>query len=682
MEIEKRPELQVMKPAMEKTAPPAAPAPKVQKIGAEQLRKFTKILEEYKAGKVQTEQRILASENWWKLRNSMEEQKDSKTAGDDGFKAVSGWLHNVIVSKHADAMKSFPEPNILPREQSDKGEATMLSAIIPCVLEQNNFEETYSDAMWQKLKTGTALYKVVWDKSKLNGLGDIHVENVNLLNVYWEPGVTDIQRSRYFFHTELWDKDVLEERYPQLQGKLKGQSFFSTKFLYDDHVKTENKHTVIEVYYHKYIQGKNTLQYCKYVGDQVIFATENETERPVKPVIDPMSGQPMIDLMTGMPIMTQEPSMAELGLYDHGKYPYFFDALYPIEGSPCGYGYVDLCRNPQTEIDLLKTAMVKNAMVGATPRYFSRIDGNINEEEFLDTGKPIVHVNGNVDEATLRRIEHNALDGMYVNLLDRSIDELRETSGNTEAATGSTPGSVTAASGIAALQEAAGKTSSDSTQASYRVFSQIVDICIELIRQFYDMPRKFRILGQYGMERYVTYTNQGIQPQHQGNDFGQDMGFRLPVFDIKVSAQKKNVYTKVAQNELALQFFQLGFFNPQMVDQSLMCLEMMDFDDKDIIMQKISQMGTMQQKLLQYMQLALNLAAATNPMLAEQIAQDVIQTNGGSAAPMGGGISPQILQGDNIGGVQKKEHSVVANARQQSNDAAQPHSDGVVNTRR
>ena len=674
MEIEKKPELQVHNPADNQAAP--SNAPMMQRIGAEQLRAFTKTLEEYKSGKTHTEQRILASENWWKLRNRIEEQKDSKAAGEDGFKSVSGWLHNVIVSKHADAMKAFPEPNILPRESGDKGEAQMLSAIIPCILEQNNYEATYSNGMWQKLKTGTGCYKVVWDSSKLNGLGDIHVENVNLLNVYWEPGVTDIQRSRYFFHTELWDKDVLEEMYPQLKGKINGKGFFSTKFLYDDSVKTENKHTVIEVYYHKYIQGKKTLQYCKYVGDQVIYATENETQRPKGVVQDPMTGM-LVEVETGL-------SMAERGLYDHGKFPYFFDALYPIEGSPCGYGFVDLCRNPQMEIDLLKTAMVKNAMVGAVPRYFSRIDGNVNEEEFLDTTKPIVHVSGNVDEATLRRIEHNALDGMYVNLLTQSIEELRETSGNTEAATGSTPGSVTAASGIAALQEASGKTSADSTQASYRVYSDKVEMIIELIRQFYDMPRKFRILGQYGMEQYVTYTNQGLQPQQQGMAFGQDMGYRLPVFDIKVSAQKQNVYTKVAQNELALQFFQLGFFNPQMVDQALMCLEMMDFDDKDTIMQKIAQMGTMHQKLIQYMQIALNLAQATNPMLAETIAQDILRTNGGAAAPMGGasGVNPNISEVSNISGNQKKEHSVVANARQQSNDAAQPSADGPVKTRR
>lgn len=678
MEIEKKPDMQALMPAADPAAQSLKPAS--QKIGSHQLQRFTEILNDYKSGKAHTEQRIRASEDWWKLRNSRQEQKDGNADDSDGFKSVSGWLHNVIVSKHADAMKAYPEPNILPREKDDKGEAMMLSAIIPCILEQNRFEATYSDVSWQKLKTGTGLYKVVWDKSKLNGLGDIFVSKVNLLNVFWEPGVTNIQDSRYFFSTELVDKDVLEERYPHLKGKLTGQGFINTKFAYDDKVDTANKYTVIEVYYHKYIQGKNTLQYCRYVDDQVIYATENDTQRPKRPMINPVTQEPIIDPVTRLPLEEDAGlSVAERGLYDHGKYPYFFDALFPIEGSPCGYGFVDLCRNPQTEIDMLKTAMVKNAQVGATPRYFSRIDGNINEEEFLDTSKPIVHVNGNVDEATLRRIEHVALDGMYVNLLDRSIDELRETSGNTEAATGSTPGSVTAASGIAALQEAAGKTSSDSTQASYRVFADIVDMCIELIRQFYDMPRKFRILGQYGVERFIEYSNQNIQPQHQGVDYGQDMGYRLPVFDIKVSAQKKNVYTKVAQNELALQFFQMGFFSPQMVDQALMCLEMMDFDDKDPLMQKIAQMGTMHQKLIQYMQLAMSLAQAVDPVLAEKIAVDVIQANGGSVpAPGLGMASPHIATADNIGGIPKEEHAVVRNARQQSNDAAQPNSDGII----
>lgn len=653
MEIVKRPgQAQDMSAQPQETDVVAAPP--VQAIGPEQLLKFTQVLEKYKTGKAQTEKRIIASENWWKLRNTREEQKATNIGSDGGFTSVSGWLHNVIVSKHADAMEAYPEPNILPREATDKGEARKLTAIVPCILEQNQFETTYSNAMWQKLKTGTGVYKVVWDSGKLNGLGDIAVERVNLLNIYWEPGITDIQNSRYFFHTELWDKEVLEEIYPQLKDKIKGKAFTSSKFLYDDHVDTENKHTVIEVYYHKYVGGRKTLQYCKYVGDQVLYATENETT-------------PVVDVVTRQP----KPPMSQTGLYDHGRYPYVFDALYPIEGSPCGYGYIDICRNPQTVIDLLNTSFVKNAMVGAIPRYFRRQDGGVNAEQFLDLSQPLVDVTGNIDESALRRIEHDTLDANYIAVLDRTIQELRETSGNTETSTGNISSGVTAASAIAALQEASGKGSKDSTQTSYRAYTQIVDLCIELVRQFYDMPRQFRIVGQYGMEQYISYTNAGMQPQHQGNDFGQDMGYRLPVFDIKVSAQKQNAYTKVSQNELALQFFKMGFFNPQLTDQALMCLEMMDFDGKDGIMQKVAQNGTIFKKLLQYMQMALVFAQAVRPDMVQGISQDIMQTMGATGSAASGGPA-QMFQSDNIAGIGKQESTRMANARSRANEASQP----------
>ena len=123
-------------------SPEAMPMATVTPIGSEQLKKFTEILQKYKSGKTRTEQRIVASENWWKLRNTMDEQKETEIGQDGGFTSRSGWLHNVIVSKHADAMEAYPEPNILPREVGDRGEAQKLSAIVPCVLEQNKFEET------------------------------------------------------------------------------------------------------------------------------------------------------------------------------------------------------------------------------------------------------------------------------------------------------------------------------------------------------------------------------------------------------------------------------------------------------------------------------------------------------------------------------------------------------------
>ena len=611
-------------------------------IGEEQLQELTRVLMKYKSGKARTDARVKASENWWKLRNTAEEQKNSFIGKDGGFTSKSAWLHNTIVCKHADAMDSFPEANLLPREPMDREAAKQLSAIIPLVMEQNHFEGTYSDVMWQKLKTGTGVYKIVWNSALHNGLGDIEVERVNLLNLFWEPGITDIQKSRYFFHTELQNKDSLVEAYPDLKDKLDSSSFIASEFAYDDSVDKTNMVTVIECYYKKTVNGKQTLQYVKYVGSNVLYATEDDPELSVR------------------------------GLYDHGMYPYVFDTLFPIEGSPCGYGFVDLCANPQTEMDVLKTAMVKNAMVGATPRYFMRGDSGINEEEFLDLSKPIVHCTAGIGEDALRRIETNNLDGAYANLLDRTTQELRETSGNTESASGIAPSGVTAASAIAALQEAAGRTSRDSTLAAYRAFTKVVEFCVELIRQFYDLPRKFRITGQYGEENFVTYTNADIKPQHQGNDFGNDMGFRTPVFDIRVSASKKSVYTKVSQNELALQFYQLGFFNPATTDQTLLCLEMMDFDGKDEIAQKVARNGTMAQKLMQYLPIAAQFAQVAAPQLLPMIQQDM--------AAMGMAPTPSAKPVNLPDAYGKEEHAIVEKSRQRANDAVSPASNQEVTT--
>ena len=603
-------------------------------IGAEEIKGFLKVLQKYKTGKAATDRRIIAAEQWWKLRNTEEEKKETEIGRDGGFTSRSAWLHNIIVSKHADAMKAFPEALLLPREQEDEAEARMLTGIVPCILEHNKFEKTYSDIMWQKMKTGTGVYKVVWDAGLLNGLGDIRIDRVNLLNLYWEPGITDIQKSRYFFQTELVEKEVLEEQYPFLEGKLTSSGPFSSRFLYDDAVSASDYATVVDVYYHKWFGGRKVLHYCKFVGDQVLFATENELEG------------------AGAPDGTLTEPLAVTGLYDHGLYPYVLDALFPIEGSPCGYGYVDLEKNPQTEIDLMKTAFVKNALAGAIPRYFARENGSVRPEDFLDLSKALIPVSGALDETGLRRVEHNSLDGNYLNLLQQDINELRQTSGNTETATGSVSSGVTAASAIAALQEASGKGSLDSNLSAYRAFSEVVGLTVELIRQFYSLPRTFRILGQYGSYQYQKYSNAGLQLKPQ-SFLGQNMGLRKPVFDIKISAQKRNAYTTVSQNELALQFYKLGFFNPQGAQQALLCMKMMDFDGKDAMMLQISQQAQQWQK--------------------QQLYREVLGL-GGDAAPLKkpSGETPKLVQSHNVEGLKKPEHAVVTRARQRAANLGTP----------
>jgi hypothetical protein len=186
-------------------------------VGDREIIKAVETLNKYKAGKAKLEQRVIACEQWWKLRQWDYLELDQHGNLNDN-RPASAWLFNCIISKHADGIDAYPEPNIRPREPGDREEARKLSSIIPVVLSQNGFGETYSNQLWQKLKQGTGVYGCFWDKDKLNGMGDITIAKIDLLSIYWEPGVTDIQRSRNVFTTELVDVDLLKEMYPQEVG--------------------------------------------------------------------------------------------------------------------------------------------------------------------------------------------------------------------------------------------------------------------------------------------------------------------------------------------------------------------------------------------------------------------------------------------------------------------------------
>ena len=613
----------------------------VEVIGREEILIASQTLRDYKQGKANLEQKIVDNEQWYKLRHWECMRQSQK----EEVQPSSAWLFNCIANKHADTMDNFPSPNVLPREEGDKGEAEMLSSIIPVVLDQNEFEETYSDVAYYKLKTGTGVYSVLWDQSKLNGLGDISVRKVDLINLFWQPGIMDIQKSRNIFHVELADNDTLIRTYPQLEGKLTNSTVDLATYVYDDTVNTNEKSAVIDWYYKKAQPGgKTVLHYCKFVNDVVLFASEND------------------------------PAYAERGWYDHGLYPFVFDPLFPMEGTPCGFGYIDVGKEVQAYIDRGNQAIMKNMLFNAKPRYFARNDGGVNMDEFTDSNCEIVHVDGNLGTDTLMPMQGNVLNDIYVTILNNKVDELKETTGNRDISTGGTTAGVTAASAIAAMQESGSKLSRDSNKASYRAFRKICLIIIELIRQFYNQERSFRIMGENGTARFVQYSNAGIMPQNQGVEFGMNMGYRLPLFDIEITAQKQSPYSKMAQNELALQFFGAGFFNPQISDQALACLDMMDFDRKHFVMQKVAENGGMYQQLMMMQQLTMQLAQTVDQDRGTNYAQQLSagMMGGAPGMPMGGAPAQNVEETEALGGNAKSEASTTKKARQRVADSTAP----------
>ncbi len=172
---------------------------------------------------------------------------------------------------------------------------------------------------------------------------------------------------------------------------------------------------------------------------------------------------------------------------------------------------------------------------------------------------------------------------------------------------------------------------------------------IERIRQFYDLPRRFRIVGAGGAEEFVSYCNARLKAQ----SMGPEALMRMPVFDVSVAAQKHTAYTKLAQNELALQFFQLGFFRPEMETQALACLDMMDFDGKQQILQKIRSGAD----AAAWQRMALTLAGRYEPELYERLA---------------GQPSPEAPGTVRTAKKQDAEPARVQQARKRAGEAAQP----------
>lgn len=619
-------------------------------VNKNRLREFDTELLKYQGGKQFHDERVKRNYEYYKLRQWNVLRAENKGKVKQQIEPKSAWLFNAIANKHADAMDSFPRPNILPREANDRDEANNLSAILPVVLDQCEFEKTYSSVWWDKLITGTGVYGVFWNKEKSNGLGDIDIQRVDILNLFWQPGIKDIQESRYVFHTAMVDNDVLESMYPELKGKLGGNAFFSKRRRHEDNIDTTNMTLVVDAYYKISQNGRTVLHYCKYCGDTILYATENDRQADD---------------------MGRVPALA--GLYDHGLYPFVFDVLFPNSDSPAGFGYIDIGADTQNYIDRMSQSILKNTMASSAPRFFIRKNSDVNKEQLSDLTQELVEYASDAD--SIIPIVSKGLDGSVIQTYHDKIDELKEVTGNRDVSTGGTTSGVTAASAIAAMQEAGSKMSRDGQKSSYRQYRQIILLCIELIRQRYDIARAFRITGKDGDYRFINYSNQNIVPQPQseidanGNPtvFGVNVGYRLPLFDIEITAEKQSPYSRMSQNELMLQFYQLGMFNPQMSDQAIACLEGMDFEGKDSIIQRVSMNGTMLQMLVQAQQREFMMAQIIDQdrgsNLAQQVAQEMMQMGGVPQM----GVPEDVDLSEGTG-----ESPVTENARRRAAEAASP----------
>ena len=570
-------------PAQSLTAAEALQESGAKTIGPAEISEAEAILQRYRSGKAALEKRIIENDEWFRMRywkdhpNRMMDRKP---------KPASGWLFNSIANKHADAMDNYPEPNVLPRAADDEQTAKELSSILPVILEQTDYEKVWSDSWWRKLKQGTGVKGIFWDPTARGGVGDIAIRCMDILRLYWEPGCMDIQDSPNFFSLSIESDDRLKEQWPQLREHT-GSSISVAQYIHDDNISTADKSVVVDWYYKKQnAAGRQVLHYCKFCNGIILYASEND------------------------------PQLAERGFYDHGKYPFVFDVLFQEEDSPAGFGYIDVMKDTQTSIDRVNQAMDENAQLAAKMRFIVSDAAGVNEQELTDFANDVVHITGRLNEAEFQQLQVQAMAGNVMSYRDSRVEELKQVSGNWDVSQGGVASGITAASAIAALQEAGSKLSRDMIKSAYRAFSQECYLVIDLMRQFYDEQRVFRVTGSSGQNQFVAFSGAMLRAPAAQQIGGVVLGGREPVFDITISAAKKSTFSKLSQNETAKECYQLGFFNPANADAALAALEMMDFEGIEKVRDRVQQNGTLLQQLQQANQLIMQLSAQIDRLTA------------------------------------------------------------------
>lgn len=454
---------------------------------------------------------------------------------DESMRCDTPFIFSAIENARADAIDNFPVANILERSPEGTRTAELLSKIVPAQLDISNFKKVFKENMRVKLKYGTAVYGVFYNDETRN----IDIRSIDILDVYVDMHIPDIQDSQFLFINAAVENDMLKERYPEYSDLFTGDAVVETL---TQSYQLKNRTTVLDCYYKK---TDGTLHMMKICKNTIIAATED------------MAGY-------------------ENGLYDHGLYPVVFDTLYPVEHSPFGFGMIDIGKATQTEINKLDCAITENIMCGAKPRYLSKRNGGIDECEFSDMSKNVVHYEGETD--ALKVIDANSLSETYLTHREYKKEELKEILANRDFQQGSTTGGVTAASAIETLRQTGEKRSRALINDTYDSYKRIVILMLELMRQFFEEKRVFRTTDEMGQKSFDEFDNSMMYERSFGT---RGAIWKKLAFDIDIVPQRENPLSRESTNNTILTIWNNGMLMPENSENSIIALKSMSFDGKE-----------------------------------------------------------------------------------------------------
>lgn len=459
-------------------------------------------------------ERVYRGEHW----------QDVPVQDENEPRPVTPVIQSTIENVRADLMDQMPEATVVSDEPGHERVAETLTAVLRENHRLGRFDREYALLLHDLLVGGYMVQETGYDPEANNGFGAAFLRAVDTHTIMFDPLCTDIQDSRAIFKFAPYPREWFEARYPKEALAMREDE---NRALYmEDHYLARGNGDMlllIECWQREYDRDAECyrVHMCKLAGRQLL-----EDSRKTKPE----------------------------GYFAHGQYPFVVTPLFLRKGTALGYGFVDMFETQQRYADKLDQIILKNALMASHNKLLVTGASGFDPDDLRDWSKE-VHRGENLSGVTW--FPTAPLPGYILNYGQSIRQSIREESGSNDFARGQTYGGVTAASAIAALQEAGSKRSRMVARTVHGAFEEAVRQEIEVEREFCIFPRRVALQSAAGGQALrVSFTGDDLFALTARNN-------RLPLeFTVSVRAQRENRFSVAAHNELMLKLVQLGMITP------------------------------------------------------------------------------------------------------------------------
>ena len=462
---------------------------------------------------------------------------------DDGRpEPMTPMIQSIVENVQADLMDGFPQAVIRPESPQDNDVADVVGALISQNHDAQNFRAEYRNMAHDLLVQGWCVAESGFDPHAYNNIGMGFIRYVNCRAILFDPQVEDIQDGRAVFKIQPVTVRRLEEQYPQYEGQFESDVYDLSAEKDPKVRRQDTKNLLLIEYWWREFDAKEQVyrvHMVKCAGHRIL-----EDSRRAKPE----------------------------GYYAAGTYPFVVTTMLRRKGSPLGLGFGDAFGPTQIYTDRLDQIVMMNAFMASKPKLLVQRSSGFDVNDLQDWAKE-VHEGDNIAGVSWESVP--PLPAYILSYGQQLRQMARDESGANDFSRGNTASGVTAASAIAALQEASGKRSRMINRQLHESYKESVRMEIEFEREFNILPRE--VLVMRGGEQ-VPMTFEAAMMSRLS-----ETGVTVPIeFFVSIKVEQERRFQTQTQNELILQLLQMGILNPQQA------VENMVFDGRDQILKQMA----------------------------------------------------------------------------------------------